>query len=558
MKEKFRIGLQYFANIYSGMSSSQKANERKYLSNLQKSGNDGEKAWASNQLKQLSAAEKADSSSSTSSSSSSSSESSSSSSKKSSSSSSSKKTSSSSSVLDSEGKYHTTVTEKDGTNSSGYIKDGVSYYSDGTPIRAGASVVDSTGRTWTKGGSDSDSNLSIEDYLSKYGVSTSTSNNNDYSERKYEDEEDDYNPYEEAKRLYEEQQKYIREEQEKANKAAIRQGVERLNSQKTLINQSFDEAGKNAYIAKVQGDYALPIQLAASGSTGGMSESTIAKQNANYANQLNDLEKEKINAMNEIETAIVELKNNGNLALAQNNLELAQEYADKIAQLQLQADQYKTASNENDFETWLNTATRYSNDYTAEIQRLQSNTEDPYKDRKIAYLEMLRQQKLDNMATTEAATKEAEAKALKEENEAKMEYAMSLWQTLGYATDDIANILGVPVGAKTADYQNQLSIIANRNSGGSSSGSSSNSNSYAKKAENNGKAINNLYGDILVDYGNGNFSISPDIPRSHYLDLIIARTIDNKNLTDTEKLQFLSSLGIKDDEIDRVVGYYVK
>lgn len=219
MKEKLRIGLQYFGNIYSGMSSSQKANERKYLSNLQKSGNDGEKAWASNQLKQLSAAEKADSSSST---------------------------SSSSSVLDSEGKYHTTVTEKDGTTSSGYIKDGVSYYSDGTPIRAGASVVDSTGKTWTKGGSDSDSNLSIEDYLSKYGISTSTSNNNDYSEREYEDEEDDYNPYEEAKRLYEEQQKYIREEQEKANKAAIQQGVDRLNSQKTLINQSFDKAGRDA------------------------------------------------------------------------------------------------------------------------------------------------------------------------------------------------------------------------------------------------------------------------------------------------------------------------
>ena len=50
------------------------------------------------------------------------------------------------------GKYYTTVTESNGSKSNGYIKDGVSYYSNGTPINAGASVTDSTGKTWTKGG----------------------------------------------------------------------------------------------------------------------------------------------------------------------------------------------------------------------------------------------------------------------------------------------------------------------------------------------------------------------------------------------------------------------
>lgn len=47
-------------------------------------------------------------------------------------------------------KYLTIVTNPDGSKQAGYIKDGRSYYTDGTPIKGGASVTDSAGRTWTK------------------------------------------------------------------------------------------------------------------------------------------------------------------------------------------------------------------------------------------------------------------------------------------------------------------------------------------------------------------------------------------------------------------------
>ena len=47
-------------------------------------------------------------------------------------------------------KYNTTVTNTDGSTQAGYIQDGRSYYSDGTPIKGGSSVTDSSGRTWTK------------------------------------------------------------------------------------------------------------------------------------------------------------------------------------------------------------------------------------------------------------------------------------------------------------------------------------------------------------------------------------------------------------------------
>lgn len=51
-------------NIYSNMTSAQKENERKYLTNLQNSGNAGEKEWASTQLKQLNSTSSSSSSSS--------------------------------------------------------------------------------------------------------------------------------------------------------------------------------------------------------------------------------------------------------------------------------------------------------------------------------------------------------------------------------------------------------------------------------------------------------------------------------------------------------------
>lgn len=73
-------------------------------------------------------------------------------------------------------RYNTTVTKKDGTTASGYIEDGKSYYSDGTRIGAGDSVVDSTGKVWTMGGgsgSASPSN-SIGSYLAQYGINVPT------------------------------------------------------------------------------------------------------------------------------------------------------------------------------------------------------------------------------------------------------------------------------------------------------------------------------------------------------------------------------------------------
>lgn len=81
-------------------------------------------------------------------------------------------------------RYNTTVTKKDGTTAKGYIENGKSYYSDGTRISAGDSVVDSTGKVWTMKddssgssgtGSSPYSNAGIANYAAGQGVNIPTS-----------------------------------------------------------------------------------------------------------------------------------------------------------------------------------------------------------------------------------------------------------------------------------------------------------------------------------------------------------------------------------------------
>ena len=215
-------------------------------------------------------------------------------------------------------KYYTTVTESNGTKSDGYIQDGVSYYSNGTPINAGASVVDSTGKTWVKGG-DPDAGLSIDAYKAKYGVSGASSNS---YKPNYGDMGDEiaYNPYEEAyresQRRLEEMEAQIREQ----NRLAVEQGTNRLNAQKSNINQAADENARQAYIQYMQSQKALPQQLASQGVSGGATETANLGLQTAYQNNVNAINQNKANRLQEIDNAIVDLQNTGDLSTVEQVL----------------------------------------------------------------------------------------------------------------------------------------------------------------------------------------------------------------------------------------------
>lgn len=90
----------------------------------------------------------------------------------------------------------------------------------------------------------------------------------------------------------------------------------------------------------------------------------------------------------------------------------------------------------------IETIGQYYNDFQAEINRREAiNPNDPL----IPYLKAARAQKIAQMKEDE-----------KTENEKAISRAFEIWQVLGYATPEIAAILGIPEGAKTAEYADML------------------------------------------------------------------------------------------------------
>lgn len=129
------------------------------------------------------------------------------------------------------------------------------------------------------------------------------------------------NPYEQN--MAELQGKYnnLNSQIANANKLAVNQGVDRLNSQKTNINQGFDENARQAYITSMQAKNALPQQLASQGINGGATESAMLGLHSNYENNLNGINTNRQNSLLDIDNAIIDLKNTGGLSTAEQSLQ---------------------------------------------------------------------------------------------------------------------------------------------------------------------------------------------------------------------------------------------
>ena len=438
-------------------------------------------------------------------------------------------------------KYYTTVTESNGSKSDGYIQDGVSYYSNGTPINAGASVVDSTGKTWTKGG-DPDAGLSMDAYLNKYGVSTG-SNNNNYQEQV------SYNPYEEAykesQRRYEELEAQIREK----NRLAVEQGTNRLNAQKSNINQAADENARQAYVQFMQSQKALPQQLAVQGASGGATETAQLGLQTNYQNNVNSINQNKANRLQEIDNAIVDLQNTGDLSTVEQVL----------ANNQAALDAYM-----NNFDKGVS-YNQWANEFNA--NRQDTMADQAYRDKVYA----------DNMAQQQLENEWYERNYNDSKKQEETNRVISLLENGMVDANYASTLLGIPVAqlndfvnyinkARNLELSNTQSLINNRNSGGGNGGNTNDApigNSYYNLATQiNNQYANNATGKnageaVIVDNGNGGYMINPDISRSSYLDLVIARAFDS-NMSDNEVKTFLNNLGISDSEISRVAAYYLK
>ena len=261
--------------------------------------------------------------------------------------------------------------------------------------------------------------------------------------------QEERNPYEEAMADMQNRYDQIAQQQKEATRLAVQQGKQRLENQKYGINQAYNDSARQAYIANMQSKKNLPQQLAYSGATGGTTETANLGLQTSYENNINNINMNRANALNDIDNAIVELQNSGDLTAAQQALNNSQQALSAYQNLLANKINYDVKQQENTLNTQLATIGQYANDYQAEIdRRMALNPNDPL----IPYLAAARQEKIN-------AQKQAETQAQNSALEQQRELAWNLFQQTGKADEYIASVLGIPVGTTTLDYtKNQYDI----------------------------------------------------------------------------------------------------
>lgn len=373
-------------------------------------------------------------------------------------------------------------------------------------------------------------------------------------------EEEEINPLEEQYRQLQEAYKRQEELLREQNRLAVEQGVNRLNSQKESINQSADENARQAYIMHMQAQKALPQQLASQGITGGATETANLGLQSTYQNNVNAINQNKMNALQDIDNAIVDLQNSGDLSMVEQVL----------------------ANNQAALDAYVNNLDKQiaNNQWTQQFNanREDTATEQAYRDK--VYADQMAQQQLENQ-WYEQSYKDAQKR--EETNR-----IITLLENGMYNPETASALLGVPVEqlsafvdyiekARALELNNTQSLISNRNSGSSgSSGSSGNGGGtvntpYKSTDTSIANYINGQLGKNVIEYDstnkqyglaysldNGNTNLNSQQVYSWYKDPIIQKVligVNDGDLSPNEAQQFLLNLGYSNSDIQRVKDY---
>jgi hypothetical protein len=289
--------------------------------------------------------------------------------------------------------------------------------------------------------------------------------------------------------MYDQQRKSLIA-QLKASIAKAKQGYTDIIGK---AGQTYQPLRNQNEVTKEQQLASMREALANQGNAGGTGRQELLGINTAAGNRKNEIDLQQQNVINDANSAISNLDQEAafkeseitadtaaqklQALLAENarvdelNREqerYAQEYADKQKQQEFE-NQLKQQEREDSLaaqqlEREISSIGAYSNDYMAEIQRRQS-TGDTADDALIPYLQAARNEKI---AQQRAQADNTSSQAYKN--------AYNLWLQLGVATQEIADILGIPKGSKTldkikADYSTAKPYYS-PNTGGSSGGSS--------------------------------------------------------------------------------------
>lgn len=174
--------------------------------------------------------------------------------------------------------------------------------------------------------------------LNKYAYDNVYSNAMDYiKQQKKQESMDRYQNYmDQMNSTYDQ----VAEDQAAANQAAVEQAVNSLTSQKSDIEQSYDDLYRQLYLDRRRAEKNLPQQLAAMGISGGLTESTALGLQTDYTDALRQGEQEKLSTLNSLDQAISDAKLTGDIESAQSAAQLALDrlnsYGSILSQMQEQ------------------------------------------------------------------------------------------------------------------------------------------------------------------------------------------------------------------------------
>ena len=205
-------------------------------------------------------------------------------------------------------KTPTTIWDPDGSAKQGYIDNGKTYYSDGSRIKTGATVIDSSGKQWKMTDSGGVETGYRPDSPAKYTSSTSYYDN-----------------------YLKQQQQLIRQQEEAARKAEqerINQAVSANNAYIPQVQEQSDKQLQEAYLSYMKSKRNAPQALSALGYTGGATESTLMGLDTGYQSVRGDLETARNQSLDQIRQNEQQIRSTGNANLS----DLASQYYGQYAQ----------------------------------------------------------------------------------------------------------------------------------------------------------------------------------------------------------------------------------
>ena len=308
-------------------------------------------------------------------------------------------------------KTPTTIYDSDGTARSGYIQNGITYYSDGSRISEGSTVTDNSGREWKM------TNGSGVLTGTNYGLQGRDYDTGGGSSNAYSDAVDDYAT---------EQKKLLN-----SLRSAYDTSRNSLEAQRPVINQYADEMANTADTGYYQSLPDLYKAMEAGGQRGGENITAMSSANTARQNGLNTASQYRANQLAGISTALQNLDSQqaSDEASALSNLS-SDTYTARLAALK-QAVADKQAAAETARADAINTIGAYSNDYRAYSNQL-ANDGDTSNDWLIPYVEKERNEKLANQSTLSNLSA-SEVRSLYKSGLIDYSTAQSLLQRLGVA-----------------------------------------------------------------------------------------------------------------------------